>query len=248
MISVVVSSYNEGDKLDSCLSSVYHWADEIIVINMESKDNTSEIARKYLARVINYHFIDYIEPVREFAVSHAKNKWVLVLDPDETVTSKLKDELSEIIKEDKIDVVNIPRLNFIFSQKIKHTNFWPDRQIRFFRKDKVRFSTMIHSYPQPLGKLVNLPAKEELAIQHHSYKNPTEYLSRIERYSSIEARNRLEHGQRFSVLNLLYEPLYDFARRYIRHLGILDGWNGLLLSCLQAYYYVLVEIKLFKGR
>lgn len=246
MISVVVNSRNEGEKLDKCLQSISGWGDEIVVLDMESTDNTRQIAKKYNAKVYSHKALDYIEPVREFAVSKTSGDWVLVLDPDEKIGDELKNKLKEIMSENSIDAVNIPRLNFIFNGKIKHTNFWPDRQIRFFKKGRVRFSSVIHSYPKVLGKVLDLEAKEELSIQHYPYRNVEEYLQRIKRYSDIESKNRYNLGERFSIFNLFYLPLYDFIRRYIKHMGFLDGWRGLVLSILQAYYYILVEIKIFK--
>ncbi len=246
MVSVVVNSFNEGEDLDKCLHSIKDFADDIVVVNMDSSDSTAEVAKKYGARVFNHSQVDYIEPVREFEVEKAKYDWVLILDPDERVTSQLKQKLSEIEKQDEYVAVNIPRLNIFFGKKIKHTNFWPDRQIRFIKKGNVKFSKMIHSYPKVSGEILDLSADENLAIHHYSYKKLSDYVKRTGRYSTIEARNRFEKGERFSIVNLFYMPMYDFLRRYIRHLGFLDGLVGLQLSLLQAYYYILVEFKLLK--
>lgn len=243
-ISVVVNSLNEGEKLRRCLESLEGLASEIIVLDMESVDNTKEVAYEFDAKIIEHKRLDYIEPVRQLGVLKTSNEWVLVLDPDERIGSKLKEKLKKIAEEDKVLAVNIPRLNYIFGKKIKHTNFWPDRQIRFFKKSNIKFSDEIHSYPQVLGERLDLEAKEELAIKHYPYQNITEYLARMKRYSDIESRNMYKSGKRFSVIRLIYAPLYDFLRRYIRHLGFLDGWVGLLLSLLQAYYYIVLEIKL----
>lgn len=244
MISVVVNSRNESKKLDKCLNSVQDWADDLVVIDMQSSDNTREIAKKYKARVFEHQSVNYIEPVREFAVSKAKYDWVLILDPDEVVPERLKERLSTLLQKDGLAAVNIPRLNIFFGKKIKHTNFWPDRQIRFIKKGKVKFFNFIHSYPKVSGTILDLPAAEDIAIHHYSYKSINEYTERMKRYSTIEAINRFERGERFSIINFFYMPLYDFIRRYIRHLGFLDGLVGFQLSVLQAFYYMLVEIKL----
>ncbi len=246
MISVVVNSRNEGEKLDKCLASIEGWCQEIIVVDMESNDTTQEVAKKYQAKIYIHPPVDYIEPVRAFAVSKATNKWILLLDPDETVPTNLKKTLSELTEENNISGVKIPRLNFIFGKKIKHTNFWPDYQLRFFKKEKITFSEIIHSTPAIDGEIKKLPAEEMIALQHHSYKDVKEYWQRMQRYSSIEAQNMYQQGKRFSFGRLFYQSTYDFVRRYIRHLGFLDGWVGLELSLLQFYYYILVEIKLLR--
>lgn len=246
MISVVVNSCNEGEKLDKCLKSVIGWADEIVVVDMESQDNTVEVAKKFKAKIFTHQFINYVEPVRKFAVSKSTQPWVLILDPDEVVTEILKKKLTEIAQISEVEAVNIPRLNIFFQKKIRHTNFWPDRQIRFLKKDKVVFSETIHSYPKINGQILNLPAREDLAIYHYGYKNLSEYIQRMKRYSDIEAQNIFDNHGKFSLKDLIYKPAYDFLRRYVRHLGFLDGWTGFVLSLLQAYYYFLVEFKLWK--
>lgn len=244
MISVAINSLNEGEKLERCLKSVYGWADEIIVVNMESTDSTEEVAKKYNAKIFTHPKVDYVEPVREFQNSIVKCDWVLILDPDEVVTDDLKNKLLEISRNNLADAVNIPRVFYIGKTKIKHTNFWPDRQIRFFKKGKLEFSKMIHSYPKVHGEVLDLPAKENLAIQHFSYSSWDEYWQRLQRYAQIEAQNLHDEGVKFSYLDCIKKPMYDFLRRYIRHLGILDGLTGLRLSLLQADYYLLVEYKL----
>lgn len=246
MISVVVNSLNEGKKLDKCLKSVYGWADEIVVVDMESSDNTREVAKKYKAKVSPHQKVDYIEPVRSFQNSKARGEWLLILDPDEVVTEGLKDKLSEVAQNNLADAVNIPRVFYISKTKVKHTNFWPDRQIRFYKKGKVEFLKMIHSYPKVSGRVLNLPAQENLAIQHFSYASWQEYWERLHRYARVEAQNLYDKGIKFSFFDCIYKPMYDFLRRYIRHLGFLDGLTGLKLSLLQAYYYLLVEYELKK--
>lgn len=249
MISVVVNSLNEGEKLKRCLGSVVDLADEIVVIDMESSDDTAEVSRKFHAKIISHPPLKYVEPVRRFAVSKTSEPWVLVLDPDETVPQRLKDELIKVAKENLADIVLIPRLNIIFGKKVKRTNFWPDRHPRFFKKDKVSFSDIIHSQPKLSGKVISLPSREDLALRHYPYQNISEYWQRMKRYSDVEAQNLYDKGVRFSIFNLFYKPMYDFVRRYIKHLGFLDGLIGLELSLLQAYYYFLVEIKFWqKGR
>lgn len=246
MISVVVNSRNEADKLDRCLASVQGWCQEIVVIDMESADTTQDVAKKYNAKIFTHQPASYIEPVRAFAVSKASNKWIMLLDPDETVPVNLKKKLSEIAESGDFQGVKIARLNIIFGKKIKHSNFWPDYQMRFFQKDKITFSEVIHSAPKIEGKVEVLDRKEDLALHHYSYKNVKEYWQRMQRYSSIEAQNMYKQGKRFSFIRLFYQSTYDFLRRYIRHLGFLDGWIGLELSLLQFYYYILVEIKLLQ--
>jgi glycosyltransferase involved in cell wall biosynthesis len=244
MISVVVNSLNEGKKLAKCIDSVRGFATEVVVVDMESEDDTAEISKEKGAKLISHQRVDYIEPIRQFEVDQTKGDWVMVMDPDETLPTELKLRLTEIAEDGKVDAVNISRLNFIFGKKMKHTNFWPDAHIRFFKRDKVTFSKMIHSYPKIDGQVLNLEQREELAIHHYPYDTVGEYWQRMKRYSRVEAKNLYEKGERFSPIKLIYMPTYDFIRRYVRHLGFLDGWRGLLLSLFQFYYYLMVQFRL----
>lgn len=246
MISVVVNSRNEAKILERCLRSVVGWADEIVLIDMESTDNTIEVAKSFGAKVYKHKALSYVEPARKYAVSKTRGDWILILDPDEEILEPLKRKLVTVVTDSSVDVVKIPRLNFIFGKKIKHSNFWPDPQIRFFRKGKIKFSDKIHSFPETTGNVINLEYREDLAIRHYPYDNISQFLNRMRRYSTVEAENLYHEGKSFSVWQLIYEPFYEFVRRYIRHLGFLDGWRGFVLSMLQAYYYILVEIKLYQ--
>ena len=165
-ISVVINTHNEADKLKDCLRSVKDWADEIVVVDMESTDGTRKIARNFNAKIYQEKLVPYVELIRNQSVNKANSNWVLVLDPDERIPPSLAKELKKIVKEDKFEVVNIPRKNIIFNKWIKHTNWWPDRQIRFYKKGKIVWPKKIHQYPQVKGKVIDLTAKEELAIEH----------------------------------------------------------------------------------
>lgn len=223
MISVVVNSLNEGSKLRGCLESVKDWADELVVIDMESTDSTVEVAKQFGAKVYSHKPVAYVEPVRRFAVNMTKGDWILILDPDEIVPNSLQMELSKIAKEERFVAVNVPRLNIIFGKKIKHTNFWPDRHIRFIKKGKVTFLDVIHSYPKVNGEIRVLPSEEKYALNHFPYQNFGEYWQRMKRYSNVEAQNKLDSREPMIVAKTVGLGFYDFIRRYIRHLGFFDN-------------------------
>lgn len=189
----------------------------------------------------------YVELVRNLAIEKARGDWILVLDPDETITSQLAEKLRQIAKEESFDAVNIPRKNVFFGKWIAHTNFWPDRQIRFFKKGKVIWLDKIHSYPKVFGKILDLPAEEDLAIVHFGYDNIAQFWNRQKRYSSVEAENRYKNGQRFSFKNLLWLPLREFLVRFIKHKAFLDGLEGLIIVFILVFYKVVTELKLLKA-
>ncbi len=197
-IAAVINTFNEAGKLEGCLESVYKWVDEILVVDQGSTDGTLEIAKKYKAKIVPHERVPYVEIVRNFGVDKANGKWVLVLDPDERVPKTLSEKLRKISKEDSCDAVNIPRKNIIFGSWLKHTNCWPDKHIRFFKKGKVFWTERIHLYPKVEGKVLDLPVTEQLAVEHLNYDSIREFLERQNRYTDIGAKNRFEGGKKFS--------------------------------------------------
>ena len=231
MISVAIAALPEEEKkLEGAVTSVKNFADEVVVLQI-GKDvpNTP-----------------YVETIRNKMIEKCKGDWILILDPDERITESLSIKLKEISNQGMFDAVNIPRKNIFFGHWIAHSNWWPDRQVRFFKKGNVIWDSQIHSYPKVTGKLHNLPAKEEFAIEHYGYDNISEFIGRQNRYSGIEAVNRLEKGERFSLLNFFWWPHREFLVRYIKHLGFLDGFYGFALSFLMAIYKVTVQVKMWE--
>jgi len=245
-LSAVINTYNEADKLQSCLDSLKQWINEIIIVDMESIDSVKEIAQKYKTKFYSHPHLTWVEPARNFGISRANGDWILILDPDEIIPQTLSKKLLEITKLSGINAVNIPRQNIIFGKWIAHTNWWPDRQVRFFQKGHVVWGNHIHSYPQVTGTLFDLPAKIEFAIKHNAYQNINEYLTRLNRYTDIEAQNHFEKGEHFSYLNLAWQPFREFLTRYLKHQGYLDGRQGLTLSYLQVIYRLTELIKLWE--
>jgi (heptosyl)LPS beta-1,4-glucosyltransferase len=245
-ISVVINTHNEAEKLKGCLELAKKLADEIVVVDMESTDKSIEVAKEFGAQVFQEKLVPYVELIRNQSVDKAKSDWILVLDPDERIPASLAKELKKIVKEDQCEVVNLPRKNIIFGKWIRYTNWWPDRHTRFFKKGKVKWTKEIHLYPEVKGKVLNLPAKEELAIEHLNYENVSQFLSRQNRYSEILAQNYFDEGERFSWFNFFWRPTRIFLQRYLRHFGFLDGFYGLALVYLAVVFQMATEIKLWE--
>ncbi len=245
MISTVVVTYNAGDLLKGCLQSV-KGVGEIIVVDLGSTDNTLKIAEDFGAKIFNHSKVDYVEKIRDFAVLKASGDWILVLDPDERMSPFLWNQLKNVIGEDKYVAVNIPRKNVFFGKWIAHTNWWPDRHVRFFKNGRVKWDDKIHFYPKVDGRILNLPASENIAIVHFGYQNIEQFINRQSRYSVVLAQNLFDSGVRFSWISFFWNPLREFLVRYIRHLGFLDGFYGFALTYLMMIYQIEVAIKLWE--
>lgn len=246
MISSVIVTYNDEEKLNDCLKSIRDECDEIVIVDLGSTDKTLKIAQKYNVKIFAHSFADYVEKVRNYAVSKTSGQWILVLDADERVSLRLWEQLKKIETGNKDIAVNIPRKNIFFGKWIKHTNWWPDKQIRFFKKGTVSWTDKIHSYPKVTGKVYELAAKENLAIVHYGYNNLDQFIARQNRYSNIQAQHLYQEGSRFSWFNFFWKPFREFLVRFISYEGFLDGFYGFALTYLMMVYQIQVQIELWE--
>lgn len=245
-ISVVINTLNEEKNIARALKSV-GWADEILVCDMYSVDRTVEIAKQFGAKVVFHKKVNYVEPARNFAISKAGSFWILILDADEEIPRGLVKRLKEIAsKPVSSDYIEIPRKNIIFGKWIKATGWWPDYQIRFFKKNAVVWQDKIHSKPQTKGEGLTIPSEENLAIIHHNYQTVAQFLTRMNRYTDIESKQINSLGHIFDWKDLVQKPLGEFLSRFFASRGYEDGLHGIALSLLQAFSVFVVYLKLWE--
>jgi glycosyltransferase involved in cell wall biosynthesis len=238
-ISVVINTKNAAQTLERTLESVA-FADEVIVADMESTDNTMQIAKKHAATIISVADTGFVEPARNQAIASASNAWVLIIDADEVIPPSLRRELKKIASSSAAaDSYYLPRKNIIFDKWIRHSGWWPDYLLRFFKKGCVEWNNAIHSVPKVTGRPEYLEAHEELAIEHYNYQTVEQYIDKLNRYTTIEAKTRKES----QLLNPLVAFRKEFLSRFFAREGIKDGTHGLALALLQSFYEVAVSLK-----
>ena len=244
MISAVVHTFNEAKNIDRCLASL-DFADELVVIDMGSTDKTIEIAKMHKAKVFSHPFTGFVEPARNYGIKKAKGDWILIVDADEVIPRSLKEEIIRISKDNsqKADFYRIARKNIIFARFIKHSGWWPDYQVRFFKKGTVTWNNKIHGIPVTRGIGVELEQREEYAIVHYHYDSVGQFIDRLNRYTSIQAKEQFLMGEKVTLKEMLLRPLNEFVRRYFAQEGYKDGWHGLCLSLLQSFSEMVVVIK-----
>ncbi len=247
MISVVINTLNEEKNIAQAIQSV-KWADEIIVCDMQSDDDTAVIAKRMGAKIFLHKRMGYVEPARSFAISKATGDWILILDADEEIPDSLAEKLQEFAREQNTvtTFVEVPRKNLIFNEWVKASGWWPDYLIRFFKKDKVTWSNTIHSKPKTEGQGIRLPDDDKFAIVHHHYEGITQFMERAVRYSEIQAKDLRTEGYKFSWQDLITKPLSEFLSRFFAHRGFEDGLHGLALGLLQAFAILLVYLRVWE--
>ena len=245
-LSVVINTLNEEKNLSRAIASIKRIADEIVVVDMHSDDNTVGIAKKLGAKVFEHKRAGYVEPARNFAIEKATGDWILVLDADEEIPNTLAERLIEIIKKPLADYFRLPRRNIIFGRWIKHSRWWPDYNIRFFKKGHVLWNEIIHSIPTTSGKGYDLEAEKGLAIIHHHYKSIEEYIDRLNRYTTFHAKLLKKGGYIFDWKDLIHEPVSEFLSRYFQGEGYKDGIHGLALCLMQSFSEVITYLKVWQ--
>lgn len=233
-ISLVIHTKNEEKNIISCINSAKAIVDEIVVIDMRSTDKTITLAKKAGARVFSVKDYGFADPTRNFGLSKTKYLWTLWLDADERLRVSLAKKLKKISKENKHDLVMIPHKNIIFGKWIKHTGWWPDYHIRFFKKGYIYVPPTVHFQIEYKGRLLKLSAKEENAILHYHHNNIDDLLEKAGRYSALE--NSLQKEKNLTAEFILRYIEGEFKGRYFDNKGYLDGIHGFVLSKYREFY------------
>ncbi len=249
-LSVIISTKNSADIVERALASV-EFADEVVVVDMESEDETVEIAKRYTDQVFTHPDHGYVEPARNFSLEKARGDWILILDADEEVSPGLKKAIKGIIEApdqaDLPDCFYLPRKNIIFQRWIKVSGWWPDYQLRLFRNGYVEWSEKIHSIPITRGEVKEFPAQEKFAIIHHNYQRVEQYLARLNRYTNIQANEKVEADSSAEINQEIIRAFKDeFFRRFFSEHGYQQLPHGLAVSLLQAFSEAVVPLKVWQ--
>lgn len=244
-ITAVVVTYNADRDLEGCLTSI-RWVNEIILVDLGSVDRTLEIARAFNCRILTHDWVPIVELVREEAIAHSKNDWVLVLDPDEVVSAGLADRLKEIALANKVDAVSIPWRNYVFGKWIAHSGLAANRHSRFFRKGKVSYAPQVHEGEQVIGSLLELPEEEGLIVNHVGNISVSEFVEKQNRYSSLKANELVKQNFSNSISTMIRAPFMNLQERLFTTEGYKDGPQGIAFCEIMSFYELLTQLKLME--
>lgn len=244
MLSVIIITKNEQAAISECLASIA-WADEIIVVDSGSTDNTVAICNSFGAKVTITNWLGFgVQKNRALAL--ATGDWVLSIDADERVSPALQQEIkAAIANSNKNSAYQIPRKSSYCGQFIHHSGWWPDYVTRLFHRKLATFSNdLVHE--RVLVKGITGSLKEPLL--HMSYTSLEEVLEKTNRYSTDGARMAFTRGKRASLRSAISHGLWAFVRTYIVRLGFLDGKMGFILAISNAEttYYRYLKIMLLE--
>lgn len=240
-VSVVIVTRNEGLNIEEALRSVRDFA-EIIVIDDFSTDDTAEIARKFNAKVFEVKWQGYARQ-KQTGIDRATLPWVLVLDSDERVTVALQKEIVDAIARPEYQGYYIPRKNFFLGRWIRYSGWWPDYTLRLFRKDSGAMEQReVHEKIVVNGAVSHL----RHPLEHFTYRTLSDYIKKMDNYSTLAARELSVKGTRFSPWQLFIKPPATFLRMLIFQQGMRDGFYGLILALLYGIYTFLKYLKLWE--
>jgi len=247
MLSVVITAWNEEKNLPRVVHSVKKLADEIVVVvDKASTDRTEAVAKQLGCKVFLHEHTGIVEPMRNFSISKAKGEWVLLLDADEEVSPGLAEHIVQLISKDQADFVRIPRKNIIFGKHITSSHWWPDYVYRLFKKGYLSWPETIHSVPATRGVGFDIPAVADASLIHYHYESISQYVDRLNRYTTHQLKTLQQEGRQFSWTDLISAPSQEFLRQYFSRGGYRDGIHGLALALLQAFSEAVLYLKLWQ--
>lgn len=261
-LSVVINTKDAASTLERTLKSV-EFADEIVVVDMHSSDDTIKIAKKFTDKIFTHKDTGYVEPARNHAISKATGDWILVLDADEEVSQGLKRLIIKTLKDETgqlptADAYYIPRKNLIFDKWIEETGWWPDFVLRLFKKGFVEWTEVIHSVPITKGVVKELDDDPKIAIIHHNYQSITQFIERMNRFSDIQSRasstsstsqtDQKDSGTSIDSTFLIEKFHSELLRRLFEKRGIDEGMHGMSLSLLQSLSEAIVVMKSWESQ
>ena len=239
-ISVCLITYNEEKNLPECLDSV-NWADEVVIVDSFSTDNTLEIAGQYGSRVIQQPLGSFAEQ-KNTAVRNASNEWVLCLDADERVSPQLAQEIKEEFSTGPIewDGYYINRHTFYLGRWINHGGWYPSYKLILFKKDKGAWGSIdLHTRVFLEGHTRQLKGD----LWHFTYRNISHQLRTVDNFSRIVAQQWQREGKRLKGWSLAIRPLTKFIETYVYKRGYKDGIPGLIIAITSSFYVFLKYAK-----
>ena len=241
-LTVTVITRNEAANIADALESVA-WADEIIVVDSHSEDDTVAIAKRYATHVESRDWAGY-SAQKNFAAGLASNDWILSVDADERVTPELAGEIRDLM-DHRPDArgYRISRVTYYLGRWLHSTDWYPDYQLRLYDRRCGQWNgRRVHES----FELQGTPGVLRHHLQHYAYRDVSDHVISIDHYTTLAAEQWMEEGRRTRFLELLVHPPAAFLRNYVVRRGFTDGTAGFMVSALNSYYVFMKLAKLWE--
>ncbi|MCF7790151.1 MAG: glycosyltransferase family 2 protein [Prosthecobacter sp.] len=237
-LSISIISLNEEDNLRRCLASVGDLAQEIVIVDSGSKDRTAEIAAEFGATFVHQDWLGYTAQ-KNHCLGLCSQPWILALDCDEELTPALRESIQRFFAngdDQRFDGAWMSRLVWFMGRWIHHGDWYPDRKVRLFRREKSRWAAdgggQVHERLDVDGPCTTLSGD----LLHYSFKNIQHYLVKHVQYSNVFLQTQQSKGGRWSLLHTLFRPWWRFTRAYVLKRGFMDGFPGLWIAVATAFF------------
>jgi glycosyltransferase involved in cell wall biosynthesis len=239
-LSVTIITLNEAANIDACLASVA-WADDVLVVDSGSTDDTVARAKAAGARVEIRAWPGYSNQ-KNWAAEQARFDWILSIDADERVSPALAEEIrARIAAHPSVAGFRVPRVTWHLGRWIRTTDWYPDYQLRLYDRRHARWKPKrVHESVEADGPVDTLTHD----LEHYAYRDISHHHATMHRYTTLAAEEMFERGRRASVVDLVLHPPAAFLRNYVLRRGCLDGSTGFIVSAMNAYYVFLKFAKL----
>lgn len=246
-LSVVLATYNEAANLERCLASVQDIADEVVVADGGSGDETLAIAKRWGAKIIKTTNKPMFHTNKQLAMDAAKGDWVLQLDADEEVDAELLQAIKTVCKQNPAgaDGYYVKRKNYFLGKFLTKGGQYPDMVVRFYRNGKGHLpQKSVHEQIQIEGRLAVIGGH----LNHYNAPTFSRYLTNSNRYTSLTARELVDQGVRLTWFNdlayLICKPVGIFVNIYIRHRGYIDGFPGFIFALFSGLHFAVAYMKI----
>jgi len=242
-LTVIVPTLNEEENIRGCLESV-KWADEIIIVDMYSTDNTLEICREHTHKVLQNDENRVLNININLGIEHATSDWILQIDADERISAELRDEILAAINSDQgYNAYEIHFDQYFFGAWPRHGGWYPIYLKRLFRKGFARYECrIVHETITVDGKVGRLKSP----IIHYAHPTIDKFTRKMNLYTTQEAEVKFNEGEEVALKRIVIDPLKEIYRRYIRLRGFKDGGHGLVIALLMGIYVFLARAKLWE--
>lgn len=240
-ISVYVLTTNNYQTIERCLKSLT-WAKELVIVDSFSEDGTYEICQKYTEKVYRRKWTGHRDQY-QYAADLTTHEWIMFVDADEEIPPELAKEIQKELEEGgRFDGYFVYRRTYYLGKWIQYGGWYPDGEIRLYRRDKGRWEGGLHAKLVVDGKIGFLKNQ----YLHYTYRNISDQIQTIDRYSEIAAKDLFQKGEGFSLFKLLFHPPFRFIKEYLFKSGFRDGLPGLIIIVSTMFYVFIKYAKLWE--
>jgi glycosyltransferase involved in cell wall biosynthesis len=241
-VSVYVLTTDNRRTIERCLKSL-SWAEELVVVDSFSRDGTYEICKQYTGKTFQKKWVRHRDQY-QYAADLTTQDWIMFVDADEEISPELAEEIGMALNGEgkQLDGYFVYRRTFYLGRWIRYGGWYPDGEIRLYRREKGRWEGGLHAKLAVAGKIGTLKNQ----YLHYTYRDISDQIRTIDRYSKTAAKDMVDHAKSFRLAHLLFSPPFRFFKDYILKLGFLDGIPGLIIAASTAYYTFIKYAKLWE--